>query len=64
MSRAREQPSWRYFDRVVEQTAGSSTLLELQAGIGTMVGNLASPPALYPIEVWWAEIARVLQPRS
>lgn len=105
-----ERPSWRYFDRVVERTIGISTLLELQAGMGAMIGNLPSMPAFsvategfppsvvvaaprlrsrgvhlvvtsqtypalpfadesfelvicrHPVEVWWAEIARVLQP--
>lgn len=40
-----ERPSWRYFDRVVERTVGISTLLELQAGVGAMIGNLPATPA-------------------
>ena len=104
-----ERPSWRYFDRVVERVGGISTLLEVQAGTGSMVGNLPSVPPLtvategfpssvaaarprllargvhlvvtsrtvralpfadnsfelvlsrHPVDVWWHEIARVLQ---
>jgi SAM-dependent methyltransferase len=43
-----ERPSWRYFDRVLERTAGVATLLEVQAGVGSMIGNL---PSLPPIAV-------------
>jgi SAM-dependent methyltransferase len=105
-----DRPSWRYFDRVVERTAGVSALLEVQAGVGAMIGRLPSLPALsvategfspsvavaaprlraagvhlivtsqtrpglpfadgsfellisrHPVEVWWAEIARILRP--
>ena len=41
-----ERPSWRYFDRVVERSAGVSVLLEVQAGVGSMIGNLPSRPPL------------------
>jgi hypothetical protein len=30
-----ERPTWRYFDRVVERAADVSTLLEIQAGVGS-----------------------------
>jgi SAM-dependent methyltransferase len=105
-----DRPTWRYFDRVVERAAGVATLLEVQAGVGSMIGSLPCPPALsaategfapsvavaaprlrsravhlvvtsqtypgqpftegtfelvisrHPVDVGWAEIARVLQP--
>ena len=41
-----ERPSWRYFDRVVEQVTGVASLLEVQAGTGRMIGSLPSLPAL------------------
>ena len=41
-----ERPTWRYFDRVVERAADVSTLLEIQAGVGSMVGRLESLPRL------------------
>ncbi|HEX3004112.1 MAG TPA: class I SAM-dependent methyltransferase [Angustibacter sp.] len=41
-----ERPSWRYFDRVVERASPVSTLLELQAGAGGMIGNLPELPGL------------------
>lgn len=41
-----ERPTWRYFDRVAERAAGVSSLLEVQAGVGSMVGSLPSLPAL------------------
>lgn len=41
-----ERPTWRYFDRVVERAADVSTLLEVQAGVGSMVGTLPSLPIL------------------
>jgi Methyltransferase domain len=105
-----DRPTWRYFDRVVERVAGVSTLLEVQAGVGPVIGSLPSPARLsvategfapsvavaaprlrsrgvrlvvtsqtvrgmpfakesfelmisrHPVEVWWQEIDRVLQP--
>ena len=105
-----DRPTWRYFDRVTERTAKVSTLLEVQAGVGLMIGSLPSIPRLsaategfapsvvvaaprlrlrgvhlvvtsqtsrglrfadgtfelvisrHPVEVWWREIVRVLQP--
>jgi len=41
-----DRPSWRYFDRAAERTAGVSTLLEVQAGVGAMIGQLPSLPML------------------
>lgn len=41
-----ERPSWHYFDRVAERTAGVATLLEVQAGVGSMIGTLPSLPSL------------------
>src|SRR5215471_17115674 len=41
-----ERPTWRYFDRVCERVSGVSSLLEIQAGTGTMIGALPSLPVL------------------
>ena len=105
-----DRPSWRYFDLVAERVRNVSSVLEIQAGTGSMIGRLpslprrvvategfpasvaAAAPALrargvqlvvtsqtiiglplaresfelvisrHPIEPWWTEIARVLQP--
>lgn len=107
---AEDRPSWRYFDRVVERAAIATTMLEVQAGVGTMTGRLPNLPELsvategfapsvatagprlrsrgarlvvtsqerpglpfaggvfdlvisrHPVDVWWSEVARVLQP--
>jgi SAM-dependent methyltransferase len=39
-----ERPSWRYFDRVAERAATVASLLEVQAGVGAMIGALAVLP--------------------
>ena len=39
-----ERPSWRYFDLVAERASRASTMLELQAGTGSMIGRLPSLP--------------------
>jgi SAM-dependent methyltransferase len=39
-----ERPSWHYFDRVAERAAGCSTLLEVEAGVGRMIGSLPTTP--------------------
>jgi SAM-dependent methyltransferase len=41
-----ERPTWRYFDRVAERAADVSTLLEVQAGVGAMIGRLPLLPRL------------------
>jgi SAM-dependent methyltransferase len=41
-----ERPTWRYFDRVVERVSRVSALLEVQAGVGAMIGNLPHLPPL------------------
>lgn len=41
-----ERPSWRYFDRVAERVAGVSGLLEVQAGVGSMIGKVPALPRL------------------
>ncbi len=41
-----QRPSWRYFDRVVERAAGASSLLEVQAGVGGMIGRLPALPGM------------------
>jgi SAM-dependent methyltransferase len=41
-----DRPTWRYFDRVAERTAKVTTLLEVQAGVGSMIGSLPSLPRL------------------
>jgi SAM-dependent methyltransferase len=40
-----DRPTWRYFERVSERVSEVSSLLEVQAGVGTMIGTLASLPA-------------------
>jgi SAM-dependent methyltransferase len=39
-----ERPSWHYFDRVAERAAGCSSLLEVEAGVGRMIGSLPVIP--------------------
>ena len=39
-----ERPTWRYFDRVAERVPAVSALLELQAGVGGMIGTLPCLP--------------------
>ena len=39
-----ERPSWHYFDRVAERAAACSTLLEVEAGVGRMIGSLPVIP--------------------
>jgi hypothetical protein len=41
-----DRPTWRYFDRVAERAADTSTMLEVQAGVGSMIGALPSLPRL------------------
>lgn len=41
-----ERPTWHYFQQVAERAAGVSTLLEVQAGSGTMMGTLPVLPSL------------------
>lgn len=43
---AEDRPTWRYFERVAERAADVSTLLEIQAGGGSMIGALPSLPRL------------------
>ncbi|MGH9045423.1 MAG: methyltransferase domain-containing protein, partial [Acidimicrobiales bacterium] len=41
-----ERPSWRYFDRVAERSVEVASLLEVQAGVGSMIGMLPRVPQL------------------
>jgi SAM-dependent methyltransferase len=41
-----ERPSWHYFDRVVERAGSVASVLELQAGVGAMIGSLPVRPPL------------------
>lgn len=41
-----ERPSWRYFDRVAERVQSVTSVLEVQAGTGSMIGRLAPLPRL------------------
>jgi SAM-dependent methyltransferase len=43
-----DRPHWHYFDRVVTRAATVRTLLEIEAGVGGMIGRL---PALPPLAV-------------
>jgi SAM-dependent methyltransferase len=40
-----DRPSWRYFDRVAERVRDVSSVVELQAGTGSMIGRLPALPA-------------------
>lgn len=40
------RPSWHFFDRVAERAPDVATMLEVQAGTGSMVGRLPSLPRL------------------
>jgi SAM-dependent methyltransferase len=41
-----DRPSWRFFDRVAERAGAVDTLLEVQAGVGSMIGSLPALPRL------------------
>lgn len=41
-----DRPTWHFFDRAAERAAGVSTVLEVQAGVGAMIGRLPSLPTL------------------
>jgi hypothetical protein len=41
-----ERPSWHCFDRVAERAATVATLLEVEAGVGSMIGSLPMLPSL------------------
>ena len=105
-----DRPSWHYFDKVAERATTARSLLEIEAGVGAMIGALSVLPSLavategfapsvalaaprlqargvhlvvtsqthaglplagetfelvisrHPIEPWWVEIERVLEP--
>jgi SAM-dependent methyltransferase len=40
------RPSWKYFDRVCERAGNAPSVLEVQAGVGSMVAMLPSRPRL------------------
>jgi SAM-dependent methyltransferase len=58
-----ERPSWRYFDRVVEHASSVSTLLEIQAGVGTLIASLPSPPPLAIATEGYAPSVALAEPR-
>jgi SAM-dependent methyltransferase len=58
-----DRPSWRYFDRVAERAADISTLLEVQAGVGSMTGMLPSLPGLSVATEGFAASVTVAAPR-
>jgi len=41
-----ERPSWHYFTRVAERAEACSALLEVEAGVGRMIGSLPILPRL------------------
>jgi SAM-dependent methyltransferase len=41
-----DRPTWRYFDRVAERAGAVDSLLEVQAGTGSMIGRLPVLPRL------------------
>jgi SAM-dependent methyltransferase len=58
-----DRPTWHYFDRVVERVAGVSTLLDIQAGVGSMIGSLPSLPRLPAATEGFAPSVAVAAPR-
>jgi SAM-dependent methyltransferase len=58
-----DRPTWRYFERVAERVAGVSTLLEVQAGVGSMIGSLPSPPRLAAATEGFAPAVAVAAPQ-
>jgi SAM-dependent methyltransferase len=58
-----ERPTWRYFDRVAERAADVSTLLEVQAGVGSMIGRLQSLPRLSVATEGFASSVATAAPR-
>lgn len=58
-----DRPSWRYFDRVAERTATVSTLLEVQAGVGSMITTLPSLPRLSVATEGFAPSVAIAAPR-
>jgi hypothetical protein len=41
-----ERPTWHYFDQVASRAAACSSLLEVEAGVGRMIGSLPVLPRL------------------
>ena len=58
-----ERPSWHYFDRVVDRVEGVDVLLEVQAGTGSMVGNLPRLPRLAVATEGYGPSVAVAAPR-
>jgi len=58
-----DRPSWRYLDRVVERTAMVSTLLEVQAGAGTMLAALPHLPSVTVATEGYLPSVAVARPR-
>jgi len=58
-----DRPTWRYFDRVAERAAGVSALLEVDAGLGAMIGNLPLRSALSVATEGFAPSAAIAAPR-
>jgi len=61
-----DRPTWRYFDRVAERAAAVGRLLEVQAGVGSMIGKLPRLPQLPGLSVateGWPPSVAVAAPR-
>jgi SAM-dependent methyltransferase len=41
-----DRPTWHYFDRVAERAASARSVLEIEAGVGAMIGALPVLPEL------------------
>lgn len=52
-----DRPSWRYFERVAERVVDVASVVELQAGTGSMIGRLPELPALAVATEGWAPSA-------
>lgn len=58
-----ERPSWRYFDRVAERARSVASILELQAGTGSMIGRLPELPPLAVATEGFAPSIEIAAPR-
>lgn len=48
-----DRPSWRFFDRVAERASAVGELLDVECGVGHMLGTLPTlPPLAVGIDAW------------
>ncbi len=58
-----ERPSWHYFDRAAERAAAARSVLEIEAGVGTMIGALPTLPTLAVATEGFPPSVRLAAPR-